>query len=43
MNFRQGTNLDMAGSGAGLIKGNSRSRMERLLQQDDQEQQQTTY
>lgn len=35
MNFRQGANLDMAGSGAGLIKGALRSRMERVLLEDD--------
>ena len=35
MNFRQGANLDMAGSGAGLIKGNLRSRMEQALLEDD--------
>ncbi len=43
MNFRQGSNLDMAGQGAGLIKGSSRSRMERLMMQDDLEQQQSTF
>jgi len=35
MNFRQGANLDMAGSGAGLIKGTLRSRMEQVLLEDD--------
>jgi len=35
MNFKQGANLDMAGSGAGLIKGTLRSRMERVLLEDD--------
>lgn len=37
MNFRQGANLDMAGSGAGLIKGTLRSRMEQVLLEDDEQ------
>lgn len=35
MNFKQGGNLDMAGDGAGLIKGTVRSRMEQVLLEDD--------
>ena len=34
MNFRKGNSLDMAGQGAGLIKGQVRSRMERIAQQE---------
>ena len=36
MNFKRASNnLEMAGQGAGLIKGQARSRMERILDEDD--------